>query len=60
MKKLNAIKIELSFFYFEIFCENHSFTRHIKYRVINFATSSKSIMANKLPFNQFGTVSLTD
>ena len=41
------------FFLFEIFCENHpppppTHTRHIKYKVIDFAPSNKSIMANKL------------
>ena len=33
---------------FEIFCENHPPTRHIKYKVINLASNNKSIMANKL------------
>ena len=31
----------------EIFCENHPPTRHIKYKVIDFFSSNKSIMANK-------------
>ena len=33
---------------FEVFCEKHPPTRHIKYKVINFASCNKSIMANKL------------
>ena len=33
---------------FQIFNENHSPTRHIKYKKINFAHYNKSIMANKL------------
>ena len=32
---------------FEIFCENHHPTRHIKYKMINVASSNKSIMANR-------------
>ena len=32
----------------EIFCENRLPTRHIKYKVINLASSNKSIMAIKL------------
>ena len=34
---------------FEIFRKNHPLTRHIKYKVIIFASSNTSIMANKLP-----------
>ena len=33
---------------FEIFCENHPPTRHIKYKKIDFVRCNKSIMANKL------------
>ena len=33
---------------FEIFCENHPPTRYIKYKVINLASSNKSIMPNRL------------
>ena len=36
------------FLKFEIFCEHHP-ARHIKYKVIDFTSSNKSIMANKLP-----------
>ena len=39
----------MNFFKFDIFCENHPPTRHIKYKEINFAPCNKSIMANKLP-----------
>ena len=49
MKNLNVRKIQNDFFLFEIFCENHPATRHIKYKVINFAFSNKSITANKVP-----------
>ena len=34
---------------FEVFCEKHPPTRHIEYKVINFASSNKSFMATKLP-----------
>ena len=34
---------------FVFFCENYPPTRHIKYKVITFAPSNKSIIANKLP-----------
>ena len=34
---------------FEILYENHPPTRHIKYKVIDFAPINKSIMAYKLP-----------
>ena len=51
MKKLNVMKkIEL-FFNLSFFCENNPPTRHIKYKVINFASSNKSVMAIKLPSN---------
>ena len=47
-KKLNVLIILKFSFQFEIFCENHFPTRHIKYKVINFAPSNKSIVASKL------------
>ena len=48
MKKLIEIK-KCSFLKFEIFFrEKHHPTRHIKYKVMNFASSNTSIMANKL------------
>ena len=31
---------------FEIFCKNHPPTRHIKYKVIEFASSNKSFASN--------------
>ena len=34
---------------FEIFCEYHPLTHHIKYKMIVFNPSSSSSMANKLP-----------
>ena len=34
---------------FDIFCENHHPTRHIKYKVIALAPSNKQVVANKLP-----------
>ena len=34
---------------YEIFCENHTPTRHIKYKVRSFAPRNKQIMAKKLP-----------
>ena len=34
---------------FGIFRENHPPTRHIKYKLIDFTSSNKSIMENKLP-----------
>ena len=43
--KIKCIKIKMKF---EIFSEKHRPTRHIKYKVINFAPSNKPIMANKL------------
>ena len=49
MKKINVTKKK-----FEIFCENHPLTRHIKYKVINFAPTNKPIMANKLPSTHLG------
>ena len=42
MKKKKFLK-------FEIFSENYPSTRHIKYKGIDFAPCSKTIMANKLP-----------
>ena len=33
---------------FEIFCENHPPTRHMKYKRIDFVPCNKSIIANKL------------
>ena len=39
---------KIKFFYI-FFCENHLLTGHITFKVINFAPSNKSIMANKLP-----------
>ena len=51
-EKLNVKnKNDIYFFKFEIFCEIHLPTRHIKYKVIDFAPSNKSIMAKKLPSN---------
>ena len=44
MKKLIVINFSL----FEIFCENHQPTCHIKYKLIDFAPN-KSITANRLP-----------
>ena len=41
MKKLFFLK-------FENFCENHPPTRHMKYKVIDFAPCNKSFMANEL------------
>ena len=40
----------MKFFFpkFEIFCENHPPTRHMKYKKIDFVPCNKSIMANKL------------
>ena len=35
-------------FFFEIFNENHSPTRHIKNKKIDFVPCNKSMMANKL------------
>ena len=49
MKKLNVKKIEMKKKNVKKNCENHHPTRHIKYKVINFASSNKSVMANKLP-----------
>ena len=40
--------MKIFFLKFEIFCENHPHTRHIKYKKIDFAPCNKSIMANKL------------
>ena len=40
---MNGIKKKI-----EIFCENHQPTRHIKYKKIEFVSSNKLIMANKL------------
>ena len=48
MKNLNVRKIQNDFFYLS-FCENHPATRHIKYKVISFASSNKSITAKKVP-----------
>ena len=42
---------EFFFLKFEIFYENHPPTRHIKNKRIDFATCDKSIMANKLRYN---------
>ena len=36
-------------FYLTFFCEKHLPSRQIKYKVINYAPSYKSFMANKLP-----------
>ena len=47
MKKIKCHKIKRKFFFYT-FCENHPPTRHIKYKVIDFAPSNKSVMANKL------------
>ena len=45
-------KINVNFFFnFESFCENHPLTRHIKNKLIDFAPSIKSFMANQLPSN---------
>ena len=50
IKNLKKIKQnEFFFLHFTIFCENHSPTHHIKYKVIDLAPSTKLIMANKLP-----------
>ena len=49
-----------TFFLFKFCCENHPPTRHIKYKVITFAPSNKSILANKLLSKKFETTSLTD
>ena len=43
MKKLNVIKKLMKF------KKKHHTTRHIKYKVIDFAAINKSIMAYKLP-----------
>ena len=48
-KKKNWKKIEK----FEFFWENHTPTRHIEYKVINSASSNKSIMANKPPSTNY-------
>ena len=37
-----------NFFFLNFFYENHPPTRHVKYKVIDFAPINKSIMANKL------------
>ena len=37
------------FFQFDIFCEIHPPTRHIKYKVIDFAHSNKSVTASMSP-----------
>ena len=47
MKKSNVIKMKKKKL-FEIFCENHYPTRHIKIKMMSFAPSNKSIMAKKL------------
>ena len=38
---------------FEFFCENHPPTRHIKYKMIDFALCNKSFMVNKLLSTNF-------
>ena len=48
MKKINVKKEKKFLFKFEIFGENHSPTRHLKYKVINLASSYKIIKAEKL------------
>ena len=35
-------------FKFEVFCENHPLTLHIKHKVIDFAPSNESITASSL------------
>ena len=42
------MKNEIFSSYEIFFCENHPPTRHIKFKMINFAASYKSIMAHKL------------
>ena len=42
-----------TFLKFENFYENHPPTRHIKYKMKDFAPCNKSIMANKLRWNDF-------
>ena len=59
IKKLNVIKILKKFlFKFEILNKNHPPTRHIKYKVVDFAPIKKSGI--KASLNQFGTISKTD
>ena len=41
------------FFKFAVYCENHPPTRHIQYKMINFAHSNKTIMAKNLPLKRF-------
>ena len=40
---------QIIFFNWSLFSENHHATRHIKYKVIDFAPTNKSIMTNNLP-----------
>ena len=50
MKNFNVIKkINIFFLKFEIFFKKHPPTRHIKYKVIDFAPINKSIMVYKFP-----------
>ena len=51
-KKLNVKKMKRKTIKKKIeifFCEKHHPTRHLKYKVINFAPSNKSVEASKLP-----------
>ena len=41
------MKKNFFFLNIEIFCENHPPTRHIKFKVIDFAPSNKLFMTNK-------------
>ena len=49
MKKLNVIKQTNFFYNVRFFVKVIPSTRHLKCKVIDYATSNKSIMANKLP-----------
>ena len=46
-------------FFNEIFCKNHSPTRHIKFKGIDFAANNNSIF-KQASLNQFETISKTD
>ena len=47
-KKTKVIKQKKFSLKFDFFYEHHPPTRHMKYKVIDFAPRNKSIMANKL------------
>ena len=53
MKKLNVIKNE-HLKKIEVICKNHPLKCHMKYKVIDFTPSNKSIMAKKLLSTNFG------